>query len=133
MWGKMLVPFDCSISVILRKSLQRATDLFVNTWQRQSSKSKALVRGKQWWRGSAEVNSSVQGWRFARTYQLLGNEASVLSQPLQKKWEVPLLLLTEELLDALDAQNNGIFFTDGHSVAKLSFRKSVLVFLLIPT
>lgn len=62
-----------------KESLQCVTDIFENIWQRQSSKSKALVRGKQWWRDSAEVNSSMQGWNFAGNHQLLDNEVSVLS------------------------------------------------------
>jgi len=31
-------------------------DLFVNTWQRQSNKDRALLSKKWWWRDSSEVN-----------------------------------------------------------------------------
>lgn len=74
----------------------------------------------------------MQGWSFARN-TITGQRSCCSKLAFAVKWEAPLLLLTEELLDALGAQDNGMFFAGGHSVAKLSFRKSVLVFLLTLT
>lgn len=70
------------------------------------------------------------GLELCKEPPIIGQWSFCSQLAFAEKWEVPLLLLTEELVGALDAQDNGMFFTGGHSVAKLRFRKSVLMFLL---
>lgn len=81
-------------------------DLFLNTWQRQTSKDMVFLNKKRW-RDSPEVNDAEQGWRIpwgsSKAPLLLGSEAVVAAfeasyKVLAEKQETGLLLTSKRNL-----------------------------------